>query len=71
MKTIKYRVEEVGEDKRGEIMWAHTVAYFSKLERAREFTSKHRTRTSTDGTTVYYTIWKVTTTTTTDEEPVE
>ena len=71
MTQVQYRIEEVAENKRGEIMWVHRVTYFRKLESARNFVSKHRTRKSTDGTTVYYTIWKITTTTTVDEEPVE
>lgn len=71
MTQVHYRIEEVGENKRGEIVWVHAKTYFSKLESARDFVKKHPTRKSTDGTTIYYTIWKITTTTTVDEEPVE
>lgn len=70
MKTIKYRVEEIAEDERGEILWVETVRYFDTLASARNFVNT-ATVSADEGINCYFTIWKITTTTTEEEVPVE
>ena len=70
MKKIRYRVEEIGENESGDILWVETVKYFDTLESARAYVNT-TTVSADDGINCYFTIWKITTTTTIEEVPVE
>ena len=73
--TITYRVDQIAEDAKGEILWVNTAGKFRSLELARNFLATHPSTSYTKGEVrhTYFTIMKVTEVTTTEitEEPVD